>query len=260
VVAVQITFNNPRVTILRVKDIMNRDTVYVRKGEFLTRVRSIMRESGYRTIPVVDEKGKLLGVVKERDVVKVIDSKSDVTVDGFIEETLSVSPEMDLVTVAEIMIRSEVGRLPVVDNGKVIGMISIVDIFKHVNPDRNIRVPVRDVMTERVVVCSKDDRISKVLAYMRDFEFSAIPVVDGSKNLVGIVTRADIIRKKAIPNAKVEKFMTRDVITVDKNTSVSEAYRIMLEKDIGRLPVVENGKLVGIVDRYDILGCVIGGM
>jgi CBS domain-containing protein len=81
-------------------------------------------------------------------------------------------------------------------------------------------------------------------------------VVDEDKP-VGIVTERDLVRKGIIGrldvHSSIEKVMSSPLITISKNTTLSEATKLMIEKEIRRLPVVENGKLVGIITATDVL-------
>lgn len=113
---------------------------------------------------------------------------------------------------------------------------------------------VKDVMTTDVECCSLLDNIYEVAVKMRDLDVGAIPIVDNER-LVGMVTDRDIvirgIAEKKPGSTKVEEIMSDDLITVSQDTSVQEAMRLMAEHQIRRLPVVEDGKLVGIVSLGD---------
>jgi len=89
-------------------------------------------------------------------------------------------------------------------------------------------------------------------------EVSGIPVVDKDKKVMGIVTEFDIIRAvkqgKDIKNITTEDIMTKNPITINEDTPVSDITNILETKNIIRVMVVDNsGKLVGIVSRRDIL-------
>ncbi len=91
---------------------------------------------------------------------------------------------------------------------------------------------------------------------MNQVGVGALLVMEGDK-LVGIISERDIIRKvtwvKVDPSSvKVEQLMTKDLITVAPATTVQEAMKLMTEKRIRHLPVVENGKLMGIISIGDL--------
>ncbi|WP_202320117.1 CBS domain-containing protein [Archaeoglobus neptunius] len=112
------------------------------------------------------------------------------------------------------------------------------------------KVKVKDIMTENVVSLTPEMRVSEVMTLLLKSKHLGYPVIDDDK-LVGIVTLHDIIN--ADPNTRVGEVMTKEVITVEPNRSAFEAFKIMSERKIGRLPVTENGKIVGIVSRSDLM-------
>ena len=112
------------------------------------------------------------------------------------------------------------------------------------------RFKVRDIMTPNPLHVTPETKVRDVIAMMLKHKHLGYPVVkDGV--LVGIVTLKDVIN--ADEGERVERVMSREVVTVNPETDAFEALRIMSERGIGRLPVVEDGRLVGIVSRSDIV-------
>lgn len=147
---------------------------------------------------------------------------------------------------------------------------------------------IKNVMTPSPVTISVHAKISEAAGLLRKHRIGAVPVVDGDK-IVGIVTEADILSllstdemssdlwlpsplevievpvrelvnwektKKAfadIGNSEVREVMTQNVISVAEDADIEEAAALMLREGIGRLPVLREGRLVGIVTRSDIV-------
>ncbi|MEM2657522.1 MAG: CBS domain-containing protein, partial [Archaeoglobaceae archaeon] len=107
-----------------------------------------------------------------------------------------------------------------------------------------------DIMTKDVISVSPETKVGEVIDLMFRHKHLGYPVVKDN-NLVGIVTLKDIMN--ADPNAKVEEVMSKEVITLSPKDRAFEAFRLMSERGIGRIPVVEDGKLVGIVSRSDLM-------
>ena len=82
----------------------------------------------------------------------------------------------------------------------------------------------------------------------KGYTFSGFPIVDDKKRLVGILTSRDV-RFSKDPNARIDTVMTRRVITAPPATTQEQAYRIMQRRKIGKLPLVYNGKLVGLTTK-----------
>jgi len=106
-------------------------------------------------------------------------------------------------------------------------------------------------MTRKVVVVTPQDGLARARDLMDSGNFRQLPVVRDGK-LVGIISYNDIWRSDD-PETIVEKAMTRDPVTVAPTTTVEEAVRLMLNHKIGAVPVVLDGKPVGILSTSDIL-------
>lgn len=137
---------------------------------------------------------------------------------------------------------------------------------------------VRDVMTSAVITVAPETTFKEVAEQLLDYGVSGVPVVDGQGRLVGLVTEADLMSKEAFDTrhrrpleAAVALFtgdrrwmgkatgltaaqvMTTDLVTARPDEDIRLAARRMLERGVKRLPVTEDGRLVGIVSRHDLL-------
>jgi len=109
---------------------------------------------------------------------------------------------------------------------------------------------VGDIMTSNPIYVTPDTTVKDVIDLMLKHKHLGYPVVENDR-VVGIVTLKDIMN--ADENDVVANVMSREVVVVTPNTEVFEALKLMTEKRIGRIPVVEDGKLVGIVSKSDIV-------
>ncbi len=114
---------------------------------------------------------------------------------------------------------------------------------------------VRDVMTTNVEYCTPLDNVYEVAVKMKDLDVGAIPICENEK-LIGMITDRDLVirgyAEKHSGSYEVTGVMSKDLITVTPETTLQEASRVMSEKQIRRIPVVENGHLVGIVSLGDL--------
>jgi tRNA nucleotidyltransferase (CCA-adding enzyme) len=117
------------------------------------------------------------------------------------------------------------------------------------------REPVaREIMSVPARTISVDATVDEAQRRMVRYGHSGLSVVDDGR-LVGVITRrdADKARHHHLSHAPVKGFMTRKVVTAGPDTPLSEMERRMIERDVGRLPVVEDGRVVGVVTRRDLL-------
>ena len=117
-------------------------------------------------------------------------------------------------------------------------------------------VLVRDVMSKDVRVVRPDTAIKEVVATMNKFNIGSIVVVQGDRP-VGIITERDILRRLVEPCLAPEtltarQIMTSPLLTINETASIEEAARLMAKKKIKKLPVMNNGKLAGIITFTDI--------
>ena len=148
--------------------------------------------------------------------------------------------------------------------------------LRHAKERLTLKVPVRDVMTTNVICINKDASVHEAARILSENRISGMPVVDEEKHLIGIVTEADILysagmkkshdfrdilrhvlgepHPKIRNGSKVKEIMTTQVITTSPERDIGEVARILDEKRIKRLPVVdENNKLIGIISRANIV-------
>ena len=146
---------------------------------------------------------------------------------------------------------------------------------------------ISEIMDSSPVTVASDASVEEVVAALREHQLPGLPVVDADGQLVGIVTEADLVlpddegdlhiphyvnlfggtvfleslhrfedRLRKAFAASAEDMMTRDPDTVGPDTSVRAAARLIHETGHNRLPVVEGGRLVGVVTRLDVLGAL----
>ena len=116
-------------------------------------------------------------------------------------------------------------------------------------------VQMSDLMSFPVVSVSPDADMNEVALNLRQKGCTGLPVINAEEGLVGVISRRDFVKVRNESQMKkpVKTFMQRDVITIDVGKSPQQAARLMIRHDVGRLPVMENGKMVGIITRSDVM-------
>ena len=156
-----------------------------------------------------------------------------------------LSAAMDTVTEAELAIAmAQEGGIGVIHRN--ISLERQVEEVKKVKSAEDLTI--RDVVT-----ITPDSTILDVQSKMQDELISGLPVVDGDE-IIGIISKRDIRPVlKSEPNKTVKDIMTSDVVTVEEPITAEEALNIAYENKVERLPVLHDGKLVGIITIKDIL-------
>lgn len=119
---------------------------------------------------------------------------------------------------------------------------------------------VRQIMTKRIVSVPTSKKTIDALEAMVKRDVGSVVILDQGK-LYGIITERDIVRKITKDfdylDRRLGETATKPVITVPPDTSVLDAFALLLEKKIRRLPVMEEGKLLGIVTERDLFKWVV---
>ncbi len=120
-----------------------------------------------------------------------------------------------------------------------------------------VKMPVKEIMTRDVVTVDINSDVQQLAKKMLTFKVGSVIVTDNEQP-VGIVTERDIVRKIVSRNLKpddisIKELMTTPLITIPSSDDVTNTMHKMVKLEIRRLPVVENGRLVGIVTDTDLI-------
>jgi CBS domain-containing protein len=240
------------------------EVVSLHKDEYVTRARQVLRDDVCREIYITDEKQQLAGMIDITDVLKVTDTRSNVTISGFIREAAAVTMDTPLEEVASAIFRAGVDSAAVIeDNGTFMGAILLRDLFPILVSRHEVAGLIEDSMTKRVISCDAEDSMQKVYSLIIESGFSSLPILS-KKRLVGIISRRDLIEKGGIRRSlgnstitQVNRAMTTAVITARPDEPVSDAAKQLVSHDISRIPVVVDGIVIGILDRHDVLKTLV---
>jgi len=244
----------------------------------------IMTKKGFRRIPIANPGTRTLeGIVTATDIInylgggkkfQIIQKKFRGNFFKAINEPIKLIMTKKVVSVKtsakiseaiELMKTQNLGGLPVVDDEKHVRAIITERDIANMFADRISGVTVAQLMSKKVVTALLKTTIFEAAKTMTRQGFRRLPIISENK-LVGIITAMDIIR--FFGSGKVFKYLksgtiiqvlntpafeiaTKEVSTVKPNADVGQAAKIMQMKNIGALPVVKNGKLVGIITERD---------
>ncbi len=277
-----------------VADIMTNVPIVVEVPGSRSDAINVMVRNKLTGVPVVRSgDGMLVGIVSRKDVFNKFDEEQLSLI--MKKDIITVSPEASISDVAKIFVEKRIHRLPVVEKGKLVGIITPTDLLDEVKAKKS-KMKAEDVITTTCVTAYVEDPLSYIVASMRVSKCVAFPVLDARGDLVGIITDRDLFidqtedkealsamgldessesligyrnvlplfyvaTDKDIPEEHIVKdFMVKDPVTVFKKTSVSDIAKIMKQNDFGQIPVHGNkDELVGMVYDVDILAALLEG-
>ncbi len=252
-----------------VEENMDENFEAVMPEDELVDILSIMRASKLHEIPVIDG-GKFLGMVSYGNVMK----RKNISLETKAKTLMTSVPTIELATplteVAEHMMSSNARQLPVVKGNRVIGIISRADLVKWVASIRQLKeIKVWEIMSNVVDAVYPGDKLEDAMEIMRRLDIRTIPVLDENDGVFGIIGMREVIDYnyreknrqtvgeltgvKTPVELKVESLCVENPMTIGWEDDLGKAANLMADNDISTLPVVEEGRLVGIITRYDII-------
>ena len=113
-----------------------------------------------------------------------------------------------------------------------------------------------DIMTTNVITAKKNMVLTDIIALLLRWHISALPIVDDEDKMVGIVSEIDLVNLTFDGNAAdtiAEEVMVTDIVSFSPNTELADLVQSFSKRHLRRVPIIDKGKVVGIVSRRDIL-------
>ena len=123
--------------------------------------------------------------------------------------------------------------------------------------DGLLNTKVREMMTTRMVAATRDYNARDLAVLLQSGTFSGIPILEPGNKLVGLVTEFDVLKAmvdgKDLQALKAEDLMSPNPVSVNEHQTAKDAMTLMIAHKVIRLPVVRDGKLIGLIARTDII-------
>lgn len=169
-----------------------------------------------------------------------------------------VSPVDTLAMIRNLMLKHRIGRVVVLHEGRIVGMVTKRDlvrvIFEH--RDKPIdQILAKEIMSPTVYTIKADKPVRKAAELMLSRDISGLPVLDENDQLVGIITKSDLVRYFAREGSEkplVRDYMTKNVLKVSPYHSIFQVIKIMETAGVARVIVEEDGRPVGIITESDV--------
>ena len=271
---------------LRVADLMTRSVYTLRETQSVTLAEAAMQNRHVRHVPVVDDAMPLVGLVTHRDLLAAkISSLTPLSADERTTLELSVpvsrimrkqlwtiEPRALAVSAARIMREHRFGCLPVVDAGKLVGILTEADLLALVTDSLSLERrahpwTIERVMTRVPVTITSDTTVAEARATMSRYAIRHLPVVDGGRP-ISIVADRDLAVAEAVfdrderPRAAhvVRLLGAAHAHRAAPHDGVDQVLREMLEQRCDAVLVVDEGRLVGIFTAVDACRVLAGAL
>lgn len=175
--------------------------------------------------------------------------------DVMTKDVIVVDKDVDLKHVLDLMKKHEITKIPVVENKKLIGMITDNNIVYKLGSIRKRGIPASrlhasSVIDKSIDCISPDTEVETILKKVGKPGPTILCVIENDV-LLGVITKADLLPMVSSKKQIIE-IMNKKLHTVSSEDRVIHARRIMIDEDIARLPVVDQGNLVGMISDNEI--------
>ena len=258
---------------MQIKNLMSTTLITIDKDQNLSDALKLLRKNRISRLPVLNNK-ELVGIISERDIAKKLGSSKYESMPSsrlhvssvMVKDIISVSKSMRLAEVANIMLENGIGSVPIIDEGKMVGIVSKADFVTLAIDGEYDKICTKEIMTKGIISISPSERLVHARRVSIDSNVGRLPVID-VEELVGMITSKDLMRafidfrknvpekyqKSQIKEVLVEDIMSTNPLVVTKDDSISDVAKIMIETGYNGLPVVEEDNVVGIITQTDIL-------
>jgi CBS-domain-containing membrane protein len=260
---------------MKIRDIMRPGPYTIGENETLGAAQRVMIRSHVRHLPVVRE-ARLVGILSQRDVLA---ARGGIDEDWWAypvatamhSPVQTAGPDDSLTEVAGRLAQAKIGAMPVVDRGRLIGLVTVTDLL-----DAEVRAAMQptpattatavDAMTPFPFTIRPETPLIEAVAVMVDRHVRHVPVVDATSSIVGMLSERDVrtavgdpiafreLRGRSQPGRRVRDVMTRPAVPVAFDRPIVDIARLFADGTIEAVPVVDKfGALLGIISYVDVL-------
>jgi CBS domain-containing protein len=251
-------------------DIMNARVKTISSQATIARALKTLVTWNITGLPVV-KNAKFVGVITEKDILNLIlrkGSQSGSVKDHMTTRTTTFAEEDNVGDVFDCLVQKHYRRVPILRSGKVAGIISRGDLIRvylealQVPPAMEPTCSVadgptaREVMTLGLLTVRPHTSVLEAMSLIVAHGITGLPVVDDNLDLVGMVSEKDLLslfRDPHVWSRRVGDLMSYDVTAAAVSTPMLDVCECLANSGFRRVPVVERGKLVGIVSRSDLI-------
>ena len=250
--------------------IKDQKPVVLRKDVTVAEACRLMWERRAGSVLVVDSKASLLGIFTGRDAVRSLASREDAAAtplqQAMTPNPMVLTPAHRAIDALKAMVKGNFRHVPIVENGKLVGVVSRGD-FKgmefeafdwkspHLTTRREISSIIKD---QKPLALAAGETVRRACQVMTQSGSGSVLVLDEQGSLGGIFTGRDAVRVLSeggdAGSSRLARAMKPHPVTITLGNYAIDALRIMSDGGFRHLPVVENGRIYGVVSRSDFTG------
>jgi CBS domain-containing protein len=271
-----------------IRDIMKKSVAYVTVPGTRADVLEVFQQKYVSGVPVVKE-GKVLGVVTRQDLLRNPNEEQLALL--MTRNPVVIAPDMSLMEAAKLLRDYGIRRLPVVEGGQLVGIVTVADFVREI-AKWNEKTPIANFIREKTLALWDETPLAVAGRIMELGKVKAVPVLNSAFELVGLITDQDLINAAVIeegmgrsdlslgsdedewslegmrdtmklyysvsrirlPEKLVRDVMVKNVVTATRNHGISYCAQRMSEGRFDQLPVISaRGKLIGMLIDRDLL-------
>lgn len=274
-----------------VKDIMSENVYHIHVPGNRANAMELMREKNVSGLPVVKNgTNKLVGILTRSDLVRNPDEEQIALI--MTRDIITVNPDDDIKDAAEIMVKYDIRRIPVVEDGELVGLVTASDIINKALWKLDVKDPVEDYMIKNIPTTWERTPLNIAFEVMTYFNLKVLLALNKDGKLSGILTETDFIEESEIisertvhntsvgtegdkwswdsknvlyviknhlkfSDKEVKDVAATDLVIVTTKTSVKECANKMRQRSIEQVPVIDvEGELVGLVRATDLIKAI----
>ena len=240
-------------------DVMSKNVATISPDETVVSAAKMMSEKGISCLAVMDN-GQVAGILTETDMLRRVARNGKHFYQTRLEQIMScpvksVFPDMSVLEASEIMGEMHIKRLPILDQDKLVGIVTQTDLVRALT-SYGLWRDVSEIMNRNVAAIPDDTTAAEAAEIMTSRKISCIVVLD-SGEAAGVLTQKDMLRRVVAlqrdpARVRMQAVMSSPVASIPANCSVFSAGRMMEEMSVRRLVVTKDKRLAGVVTQTDI--------
>jgi CBS domain-containing protein len=275
---------------MKIEDVMNEEVILAEENEQVSHARNLMLKHGYSRILVVDQEGKPVGIITEKDLIRKMRANGPQWKRRPIDKIsirrvmtpnpVVITPYRELREAVELMIKNNISSIPVTDEDEVVGIVTKNDLMNFYRQKFTGKWKVSQLMTSEVITVNENHSIGHVISIMDDKKIGKVIVMRDNEP-VGIITSANIsfanvedpetgmsvekiafLRKidghekrnvREVSLVTAGDIMTNHLIKMEADEDAAKAADMMVKEEVSGIPVVDGDELLGIITKTDII-------